>query len=95
MAFVRGGVIGAEDLPEKMRLPPGAREEVDGVNDPDGNGKHSSMREMKSHYARSTLEACGGNRAEAARILEVDRKTLNTLLDAAEPEAGVGGAGGE
>lgn len=39
-----------------------------------------TMSEMQSAYARKVLESTGGNKQAAARILQIDRKTLARLV---------------
>ena len=77
-ALARGGVIGPEDLPEKVRI---------GVSDaPPAVEPHVSlsMEEVKSRHAEAVVLDCGGNKTEAARRLGIDRKTLNSLLKKGE-----------
>lgn len=73
-ALARGGVIGPEDLPEKVGN--GLVGEVPGKS-PDSL---LSMEDMKARYAAAMLEECKGNKTEAARRLGIDRKTLGVLL---------------
>jgi two-component system, NtrC family, response regulator AtoC len=42
-----------------------------------------SLAELSRRYAAHVLQHVGGNKSEAARLLEVDRKTLYKLLGAA------------
>jgi len=77
-ALARGGVIGPEDLPEKVRT--GAAE----TPQPEDVSIGLSMDEMKSRHAEAVLLDCEGNKTEAARRLGIDRKTLNTLLHKGE-----------
>ena len=77
-ALARGGVIGPEDLPDKVRsgdagAPPEAAGSVE-----------LSMEDMKSRHAEAVLLDCAGNKTEAAKRLGIDRKTLNTLLKKGE-----------
>ena len=48
-----------------------------------------TLGELNRRYAQHVLTMVGGNKSEAARLLEVDRKTLYKLLEAsaAVPEA--------
>jgi two-component system, NtrC family, response regulator AtoC len=49
-----------------------------------------TLSELNRRYAQHVLAMVGGNKSEAARLLEVDRKTLYKLLEAPsgpEPEA--------
>ncbi len=78
-ALARGPVIGVEDLPDDLRagrLPTA----IPGITGPGGRDGLVTLEEVKRRYARHVLEACGGRKAEAARLLDIDPKTLNTLL---------------
>jgi len=46
----------------------------------DGDAGPSSLRELELGQIERTLEACGGNRSQAARILGIDRSTLRRKL---------------
>jgi DNA-binding NtrC family response regulator len=50
-----------------------------------------TLAELNRRYAQHVLTMVGGNKSEAARLLEVDRKTLSRLVEAqergVEPEA--------
>jgi DNA-binding NtrC family response regulator len=84
-ALAAGSEIGPEDLPEDIRLgrvpgpplPPelsaGSRETL------------VTLETMKRRYARHALAVCGGRKAEAARALGIDRKTLASLLRSDSP----------
>ena len=54
-------------------------------------GDMPSLAELSRRYAPHVLQQVGGNKSEAARLLEVDRKTLSRLVEAqergGEPEA--------
>jgi len=43
-----------------------------------------TLSELNRRYAQHVLTLVGGNKSEAARLLEVDRKTLYKLLEAPE-----------
>ena len=45
-----------------------------------------SLAELSRRYAAHVLQHVGGNKSEAARLLEVDRKTLYKLLESSAPE---------
>jgi transcriptional regulator of acetoin/glycerol metabolism len=52
-----------------------------------------SLEQVRRAHLLQVLEACGWNRARAAKILGVDRKTVYRMmarfrLDELEPEAG-------
>jgi two-component system response regulator AtoC len=48
-------------------------------------GDTPSLAELNRRYAAHVLQSVGGNKSEAARLLEVDRKTLYKLLEPQEP----------
>jgi two-component system response regulator HydG len=65
-----------EDLPDKLRQYNAGRVVIDG-RDP---SQLISLEEMTRNYTRHVLDAVGGNRTLAARILGLDRKTLYRKL---------------
>ncbi|MGQ0503698.1 MAG: sigma-54-dependent transcriptional regulator [Myxococcaceae bacterium] len=72
------GVVGPQDFPEPIGDAP---KKLAGLA-----GDLPSLAELSRRYAAHVLQHCSGNKSEAARLLEVDRKTLYKLLDAdAEP----------
>ncbi len=71
------GVVGPQDFPEPIGDAP---KKLQGLA-----GDMPSLAELSRRYAAHVLQHCGGNKSEAARLLEVDRKTLYKLLDA-DPE---------
>ncbi len=81
IALMRGSVIGPDELPEELRgiRPPAAGE---GAVAP-ASGSLLPLAEMKRQHVRLARDLCGGNRSKAAKMLGIDRKTLNSLLDQA------------
>jgi two-component system, NtrC family, response regulator AtoC len=72
------GVLGPQDFPEPIGDAP---KKLTGLA-----GDMPSLAELSRRYAAHVLQVVGGNKSEAARLLEVDRKTLYKLLDAAGEE---------
>ncbi len=72
-ALVLGGrdTIGVGDLPAALRARPGASTAA---------SRPASLAEMEREHILRTLRAAGGNRAAAARLLALDRKTLYRKL---------------
>ena len=68
------GVVGPQDFPEPIGDGP---EKLTGLA-----GDMPSLAELSRRYAAHVLQFTGGNKSEAARLLEVDRKTLYKLLEA-------------
>ncbi len=66
----RSPTIGIEDLPQVLRARPG----VEPAEAP------ASLAEVEREHILRTLRAVGGNRAAAARLLALDRKTLYRKL---------------
>ena len=65
-------VIEPEDLPASITL---------AANDgAPASGEMASLREMQRRYVLSVMESVGGNRAQAARILQISERTLYRLL---------------
>ncbi|NLF97000.1 MAG: sigma-54-dependent Fis family transcriptional regulator [Candidatus Riflebacteria bacterium] len=70
----RTAQIESEDFPEKIRQPsllPGDSNEEDHI---------FTLQEMERMYVRKVLEYAGGNKLKAARLLNIDPKTLRTKL---------------
>jgi DNA-binding NtrC family response regulator len=45
-----------------------------------GDGEWYSLDRMEEFYAARVLEHTGGNKQAAARILDIDRKTLSRII---------------
>ncbi|MGZ6078889.1 MAG: AAA-type ATPase lid domain-containing protein, partial [Myxococcaceae bacterium] len=71
------GVLGPQDFPEPIGDGP---KKLSGLA-----GDMPSLAELSRRYAAHVLQIVGGNKSEAARLLDVDRKTLYKLLEAQEP----------
>ena len=72
----RPGCSGPQDFPEPIGDAP---KKLTGLA-----GDMPSLAELSRRYAAHVLQYVGGNKSEAARLLEVDRKTLYKLLEAQE-----------
>ncbi|QSQ20054.1 sigma-54-dependent Fis family transcriptional regulator [Pyxidicoccus parkwayensis] len=72
------GVLGPQDFPEPIG---DATQKLTGLA-----GDMPSLAELSRRYAAHVLQHVGGNKSEAARLLDVDRKTLYKLLES--PEGG-------
>jgi len=69
--------IQVEDLPEKIRNQPTRRSiSMSGTDHPE----LMSLEEVERRHVLRVLEACQGNRTDAAKILDLDRKTLYRKL---------------
>jgi two-component system response regulator AtoC len=75
-ALNRSGVITAEDLPEKLRA-----QALNGKHPEDIFAGLPSLEELEGKYLRHVLQATGGNKARAAQILGIDRKTLYRMQE--------------
>jgi two-component system response regulator HydG len=73
----------AEDLPERVR----SHRKTDLLLASDDPATLVPLEVVERRYVARVLEACGGNKTLAARILGVDRKTLYRKLGP-EPESG-------
>jgi DNA-binding NtrC family response regulator len=73
VALASSGVILPEDLPPEL-----AREAAPPAPPA---GRRMTLDEMKQWYLHAVLEETGGNKARAAEILGIDRKTLYRMLD--------------
>ena len=76
VALTRFEEISVEDLPDKIRAARSADLVVPG-NDP---AELVPMEVIEERYIRHVLDAVGGHRTMAARILGLDRKTLYRKL---------------
>jgi two-component system response regulator AtoC len=74
-----GARVGEGDLPEAVRE--AARARVRRASRP-------TLAEVEAEYIRETLEAAGGNKSEAARILGISRKNLYERLARGEKQGG-------
>ncbi|MCX7045604.1 MAG: sigma-54 dependent transcriptional regulator [Candidatus Sumerlaeota bacterium] len=68
-------VVDVTDLPPHMRFFVPRKESLT-----------RTLAEVEAEYIRNALESVGGNKAQAARILGIDRKTLRKKLEAAAIE---------
>ena len=66
------GTIQVKDLPKHVR---------DYTLEPDAkNGEWVTLSEIEGRYVAQVLEHTGGNKQAAARVLDVDRKTLDRMI---------------
>ncbi|MCP3942452.1 MAG: sigma-54-dependent Fis family transcriptional regulator [Desulfobacteraceae bacterium] len=69
IVIVDGDLIRTTDLPESMRF-----------NIPSGSGSKQELKEVVAEHILSVLTTAKGNKTQAAKILGIDRKTLNSKL---------------
>jgi transcriptional regulator with GAF, ATPase, and Fis domain len=77
------GTITAKDLPERVRnynLKPFEAENSESHVGESANGDWVSLSEIEGRYVARVLEHTRGNKQAAARLLEVDRKTLDRMI---------------
>jgi DNA-binding NtrC family response regulator len=72
------GILSPQDFPEPIGEGP--------VKGPSLAEDMPNLSELSRRYAAYVLQHVGGNKSEAARLLEVDRKTLYKLLDGASEQ---------
>ncbi len=70
----RSSQVEPEDFPEKIRQPSAA-----GGDNP-VEDRIYTLAEMERMYVKKVLEYAGGNKLKAARLLDIDPKTLRTKL---------------
>ena len=70
----RGNIIEIDDFPDKIQKP--SKLSDDGIVE----DRIYTMAEMERMYAQKVLEYAGGNKLKAARLLDIDPKTLRTKL---------------
>jgi two-component system response regulator AtoC len=78
VAFARYDEITTEDLPEKIRSYRQSHVMVETTKDP---VEMVPLEEIERRYILRVLQAVGGSRSQAAKILGVDRKTLYRKLE--------------
>ena len=81
VALARLSEISVDDLPAKIRDHQSTRLVIEG----DNPSELVTMSEMERRYVRRVLEACGGNKTQAAKVLGIDRRSLYRRLE--EPTA--------
>ena len=72
----RTNVIEPDDFPDKIRKP----SKLAGGEGSIVEARIYTMAEMERIYAQKILEYAGGNKLKAARLLDIDPKTLRTKL---------------
>jgi transcriptional regulator with GAF, ATPase, and Fis domain len=76
-------IVYPEHLPERIRIAadggPSARVSESNGPHPPENG-FVTLAEMQADYVRRVLESTEGNKQAAARILNIDRKTLSRMI---------------
>lgn len=73
------GTIRAKDLPERVRNFRDAQREVAGAA-ADIEEEWSTLANFQSQYVARVLAHTGGNKQAAARLLDIDRKTLDRII---------------
>jgi DNA-binding NtrC family response regulator len=84
VALTRYENLAVDDLPEKIRNYQRARMVIE-LTDP---GELVPLEEVERRYILHVLEAVGDNKADAARVLGLDRKTLYRTLRLYDRPAG-------
>jgi len=75
VTMARGQVVTLDDLPSLFRSAP-----REAVTESEPAGALLPLSEVERRHVLAILDAVGGNKSEAARILGVDRKTLQARL---------------
>jgi DNA-binding NtrC family response regulator len=70
MAMADGDLIDAPDMPANMR--------TDCISNEAGLKR--TLEQVETEYIRNVLDSVSGNKTKAARILDIDRKTLREKL---------------
>ena len=85
VAMARRNEITVDDLPIKIRDHQSARIVIGG----DDPAELVTLGEVERRYVKRVLDACGGNRSRAAKVLGIDRRSLfRRLQELAEPDPG-------
>jgi DNA-binding NtrC family response regulator len=79
-------VVRPEDLPERIRnfTSPAPAEDADTVarlRDPQAGEEWPPLSEIEGRYVARVLAHTGGNKQAAARLLDIDRKTLQRMIN--------------
>jgi DNA-binding NtrC family response regulator len=77
VAMARMSEIQVDDLPAKIRDHHSTRLVIEG----DDPSELVTMSEMERRYVRRVLDACGGNKTQAAKVLGIDRRSLYRRLE--------------
>jgi two-component system response regulator HydG len=77
VALTKMSHITASDLPDKIRDYQPSRIILGG----EGPDELITLEEMERRYVRRVLDACGGNKTQAAKVLGVDRRSLYRRLE--------------
>ncbi len=86
MALAQFDEIGVEDLPEKIQSHQSTQIVISGSNPEE----LVSLEELEKRYILRVLTAVSGNKTQAAKVLELDRRTLYRKLDGYERAERVG-----
>ena len=81
VAVCRLDQITVDDLPERLRSSCGSLVALTGGS-PEG---FVTLAKMKLTYLRTALALCHGNKSLAARMLDIDRRTISNVLVGAKP----------
>jgi two-component system response regulator HydG len=88
-----GDFLSAKDLPLSITRELAGSDHAAHVRQP-GTGELRSLEEVERSTILKALDASGGNKSEAARILGINRKTLHKKLKAYQNELGTARTGG-
>ncbi|MEO0321456.1 MAG: sigma-54 dependent transcriptional regulator [Myxococcota bacterium] len=84
VALTRTSLLAVEDLPKTLRTERQRR----GLFDATSPDEMPTLEQLERRYVRRVLDGSGGNKASAARVLGIDRRTLYRKLERwAEDEA--------
>jgi two-component system response regulator HydG len=75
VTMARGPLVTLDDLPSRLREGP-----ADALASSEPPGELLPLAEVERRHVLAILDAVGGNKSEAARILGIDRKTLQARL---------------
>jgi len=83
------GDIDADSLPEEIRDYEAAEQNGETNDTPAPAGQFRTLREMEEKYIKDVLEACHGNKAQAARILGIHTTSIMRRQKRTEEKTGV------
>jgi DNA-binding NtrC family response regulator len=81
-AAISDGIIRLKDLPERLQRSGNSQVQDSLLNaeTTTANEKWVSLAEIEGHYVAKVLEHTRGNKQASARLLEIDRKTLDRMI---------------
>ena len=81
VSLSRGPLVLPSDLPEAIRQAHSGSTAGTGGHAPGESGAWLTLEEVEKRYLQQVLQETGGNKAQAAKILGIDRRTLYRMAE--------------